>query len=185
MTQPAKICPQCGQTTALDAPFCLRCGHAYRTQFVFPQAPPLPTQPYSPPPKRRPWIWGTPLIALLFLGLWFYLLRPLPVLSVREVMRHSTRWNGKQMVVRAYVVDIGMVTTGMPTALLPSNNPSTDDFMHTLVLSDTQEGFDSYSWMRFEPKEFSVYPGKLMEVVGTYEAEGNILHVNRFQPVKP
>lgn len=55
MSQPHKICPRCQTPAAVDAQFCSRCGHGYRTQFQQDQtvlgAPQPPYQaPYQPPP---------------------------------------------------------------------------------------------------------------------------------------
>lgn len=87
MTQPGKICPACQQIATLDAAFCLRCGHAYRTQFV-----PQPTMMSIPAayPAGRPkrlWIWGLPITAIAFLTLCCFMFRPAPVLTGKWVNR--------------------------------------------------------------------------------------------------
>ncbi len=54
MQAPVKVCPRCGQATALDTPACPTCGHQYRTPFG-PTMQPAPnqTQAYTPsaPPR--------------------------------------------------------------------------------------------------------------------------------------
>lgn len=55
MTAPGahKFCPACGQPSAVDAAFCAKCGHAFRTTFAPPpNQPPNQTQFFHghPPP---------------------------------------------------------------------------------------------------------------------------------------
>lgn len=54
MQAPVKVCPRCGQATALDTPACPTCGHQYRTPFG-PTMQPVSnqTQAYMPsaPPR--------------------------------------------------------------------------------------------------------------------------------------
>lgn len=60
MSQPYKLCPQCGQPAALQTMVCQQCGRHYRTQFVTPDQtqvvmPPPPVYPqYSPFPTQPP-----------------------------------------------------------------------------------------------------------------------------------
>ncbi len=64
MTQePYKICSECQQAAALNAPSCLRCGHQYRTRFTNPnqtQAVMPPGQSAAPPPYSPSPPYGAP-----------------------------------------------------------------------------------------------------------------------------
>lgn len=82
--QPTKLCPRCQQQAALEALYCLRCGHQYRTQFSAQQTQlnmPTPQAYPMAPTRKRPWIWAVPLVTVAFAVLCFFMFRPGPVLA--------------------------------------------------------------------------------------------------------
>jgi len=87
MTQPSKICPACQQPAPLDAQFCLRCGHGFRTQFVPQQTMMQFPDRYPVGRPKRAWIWALPIVTLAFIALCIFLFRPGPVLTGTWVNR--------------------------------------------------------------------------------------------------
>lgn len=167
MIHPHKICPRCGQPSALTMMVCQRCGHQFRTQFQAGQTL-LGFQTQLQARKRRTcprWLsWVGIVLPLAFAGLvacvWAFHGATMPALTVEELLANNIDYNGREVRLRGHYL---------------SWSGSADPDPHLARLY----GYSTSSEVSISPDPAGMRDDDELELTGVYNAHIRLLVVSK------